>query len=136
MKARNSCYTYFQISGDFDPKEVAEILGLKPDRWRKVGDLLPSGRRSKTAYLEYGRCEKYDVEVENMMRATIAPLLDKVALLSEIREKYKVEFWLSVVPTVHVGESSPTLAPPLDVIDFCHATRTEIDIDLYVKQSE
>lgn len=108
------------------------MLGLKPDRWRKVGDELPSGRRSRTAYLEYGRCEKYDVEVENMMRATIAPLLDKAELLEEIREKYKVEFWLSVVPTVHVGEPSPTLAPPLDVIDFCHATRTEIDIDLYV----
>ena len=25
-----------------------------------------------------------------------------------------------------------TLAPPLDVIDFCHATRTQIDIDLYM----
>ncbi len=69
-----------------------------------------------------------------MMRATIAPLLDRVELLKKIREEYDVKFWLSVVPTVHVGESSPTLAPPLDVIDFCHATRTELDIDLYVSE--
>lgn len=25
-----------------------------------------------------------------------------------------------------------TLAPTLDVIDFCHATRTQIEIDLYM----
>ena len=108
------------------------ILGLKPDRWRRVGDLLPSGRRSKTAYLEYGRCEKYDALVENMIRATIAPLIDRVEALLRIREEFNAEFRLSVVPRVHVGEPSPALAPPLDVIDFCHATRTEIDIDLYV----
>lgn len=35
-----------------------------------------------------------------------------------------------------VGDINPCLAPPLDVIDFCHATRTEIDIDLYIYNSE
>ena len=67
-----------------------------------------------------------------MIRATIAPLIDRVEALLRIREEFNAEFRLSVVPRVHVGEPSPALAPPLDVIDFCHATRTEIDIDLYV----
>jgi hypothetical protein len=132
MKKLNSCYTYFQISGTFDPREVAKLIGIKPDRMRTVGELLPSGKRSNSSFLEYGRCDKYDPSIENQMRATVAPLIDKIDILSKIREEYGAKLLISIVPTVYVGEASPILAPPLDVIDFCHATRTEIDIDLYV----
>ncbi len=67
-----------------------------------------------------------------MMRKTVAPLLDKIDVLNKIREENEVDFRLSIVPTVYPRNSAPTLAPPLDIIDFCHATRTEIDIDLYI----
>ena len=40
------------------------------------------------------------------------------------------------IPTIYVGNTNPCLAPSLKVIDFCHATRTEIDIDLYVMKQE
>lgn len=30
------------------------------------------------------------------------------------------------------GNTAPCLAPSMKVIDFCHSTKTEIDIDLYV----
>ena len=43
---------------------------------------------------------------------------------------------LEIVPEIYVGDTNPCLAPPLDVIDFCHATRTEIDIDMYIYGSE
>ena len=132
MRPQNSCYTYFQISGNFDPEAVTELLALTPDKIRKIGDRLPSGKRTRCAVWEFGRCEEYDVEVENMMRKTVAPLLDKIDILNKIREENEVKFWLSIVPTVYPKNSSPTLAPPLDIIDFCHATRTEIDIDLYI----
>ena len=46
-----------------------------------------------------------------------------------------VSFVLEIVPTFYVGDINPCLAPSLDVIDFCHATRTEIDIDMYVYDS-
>jgi hypothetical protein len=42
---------------------------------------------------------------------------------------------LEIVPTVYAGDITPCLAPSLDVMDFCHATRTELDIDLYVCDS-
>ena len=132
MRPKNSCYTYFHISGNFDPEKVTELLSLAPDRIRKIGDRLPSGKRTRCAIWEFGRCEEYDAEVENMMRKTVAPLLGKTDILNKIREENDVEFWLSIVPTVYPANPSPALAPPLDIIDFCHATRTEIDIDLYV----
>lgn len=70
--------------------------------------------------------------VENQMRKTIAPLLDKIDLLNQIHHANNVTFVLEIVPTIYVDDQNPCLGPPLDVIDFCHATRTEIDIDMYV----
>ena len=56
--------------------------------------------------------------------------------LNQIREENDVEFFLEIVPSIYVDDINPCLAPPLDVIDFCHATRTQIDIDMYLFNSE
>ena len=122
---RNTCYTYFKIVGDFDPDEVTRLLTLQPDEiWK--------GPDCKMSQWQFGRCDAYSPYVEEQMRQTLAPLLDKVDILNQIREEYDAVLFLEIVPTVHRNESTPCLAPPLDVIDFCHATRTEIDIDLYM----
>jgi len=83
-----------------------------------------------------GKCAEYDVYVENQMRKTISILLDKIATLNQIREENDVEFFLEIVPSICVDDITPCLAPPLDVIDFCHATRTQIDIDMYLFNSK
>lgn len=57
---------------------------------------------------------------------------NKIELLNLIHRDYNVAFVLEIVPTIYVGDQNPCLAPSLDIIDFCHATRTEIDIDMYV----
>ena len=133
---RNKCYTYFKITGNFDPDRITEILNLTPERYWKIGDLRRNGTKYDFALWEIGKCEEYDVEVENQMRKTIAPLQDKISLLNKIREENEVRFWLVIVPNIYVGDINPCLAPPLDVIDFCHATRTEIDIDIYIYNSQ
>ncbi len=63
-------------------------------------------------------------------------LQDKIPILNQIRMNHDVSFVLEIVPTIYAGDINPCLAPSLDVIDFCHATRTEIDIDMYVYDSE
>lgn len=131
-KSKNRCYTYFSISGTFDPDIISEILQLTPERQWKIGDYRKNGTQYNYAHWEIGNCAEYDVITENQMRKTIAPLLDKIEELKKIHAAYDVTFFLEIVPAVYVGESTPCLAPPLDVIDFCHETRTEIDIDLYV----
>lgn len=70
------------------------------------------------------------------MRKTIAPLLDKVELLRQLHDDFDIVSVLEVVPTVYPGEMEPALAPDLDIIDFCHATRTEIDIDLCLEYDD
>lgn len=136
MSTRNSCYTYFKIVGNFDPDEVTKLLNLTPEETWKIGDLRRNGTKYDFAFWEIGRCTEYDVEVENQMRKTIASLQDKIPLLNQIREENDVCLVLEIVPSIYACDPSPCLAPPMDVIDFCHATRTEIDIDMYVYDSK
>ena len=136
MNTKNSCYTYFKIVGNFDPNDISTLLNLTPEKSWKIGDLRHNSTKYDFSLWEIGRCEEYDIEVENQMRKTIAVLQDKIPLLNEIREKYDVSFVLEIVPTIYVNDTNPCLAPSLDVIDFCHTTRTEIDIDIYVCDSK
>ena len=135
MNTRNGCYTYFAIVGNFNPDDVTALLNLTPEKSWKIGDLRRNGTKYDFANWEIGRCTEYDVEVKNQMRKTISVLQDKIPLLNQIREKYDVSFYLEIVPSIYADDVSPCLAPSLDIIDFCHATRTEIDIDMYVYNS-
>ena len=136
MNTRNSCYTYFRIVGNFNPDDVSALLNLTPEESWKIGDLRRDGTKYEFANWMIGKCAEYDVYVENQMRKTISMLLDKIATLNQIREENDVEFFLEIVPSIYVDDINPCLAPPLDVIDFCHATRTQIDIDMYLFDSE
>ncbi len=131
-KRNDKCYTYFSIRGEFSPDIITDMLNLKPFKTRKLGDLLPNGKPSITAYWNYGKCEEYDILTEKQMLKTISDLVPKIEVLKQIKEKFDVEFYLEVVPEIYSYNSHPCLAPSLDVIDFCHKTRTNIDIDLYV----
>ena len=135
MNTRNSCYTYFAIVGNFNPDDVTALLNLTPEKSWKIGDLRRNGTKYDFANWEIGRYTEYDVEVKNQMRKTISVLQDKIHLLNQIREKHDVSFYLEIVPSIYADDVSPCLAPSLDIIDFCHATRTEIDIDMYVYNS-
>ena len=132
MNTRNSCYTYFKIVGNLNPDDISSLLSLTPERSWKIGDLRRDGTKYDFAHWEIGRCAEYNAEVEKQMAKTIAILEDKIPLLNKIKEEYDVSFFLEIVPSIYVGDINPCLAPSLKVIDFCHATRTEIDIDMYV----
>lgn len=136
METKNECYTYFKIVGDFDPDYVSSLLNLDPEKSWKIGDTRRNGTKYTFACWEIGRCEEYDVEVSCQMRKTISALLDKIDLLNKIREENDVEFYLEVVPHIYCGDINPVLAPELDIIDFCYMTRTKIDIDMYVYDSQ
>ena len=136
MNTRNSCIHILKQSAILTPDDVSKLLNLTPEKTWKIGDLRRNGTMYDFALWEIGKCTEYDVEVKNQMRKTISSLWDKIHLLNQIREENEVHLVLEVVPAIYVGDTNPCLAPPLDVIDFCHATRTEIDIDMYVYDSE
>ena len=127
---KNTCYTYFQICGKFDPDMVTSLLALEPFEWDNDFD---DEIEPDISSWKFGLCCDYDVFVENQMEKTIEPLLGKIDLLNKIREENDVKFYLEIVPKIaNKKESTPCLAPSFKVIEFCHKTRTEIDIDLYV----
>ena len=136
MNTRNSCYTYFKIVGNFNPDDVSKLLNLAPEKTWKIGDLRRNGTKYDFALWEIGRCEEYDIDVSNQMRKSIAALQDKIPILNHIRQEYDVSFFLEIVPTIYVDDITPAISPSLDIIDFCHATRTEIDIDMYIYDLE
>ena len=135
MKNQNSCRTSFKIVGEFNPDYVTDLLNLTPDRMHKSEDVRRDGKAYGFALWEIGRCDEYDVKVENQMRKTISVLQDKIHLLNKVREENKVSFYLEIVPEIYVENINPCISPSLDIIDFCHATRTEIDIDMYLYSS-
>ena len=132
MSKNNSCYTYFAIKGEFDPDDVTRILELAPTKQWRMGDLRRNGTVYDFTLWEYGRCEDYDVLVENQMMSTIEHLIPKIELLKEFKKNNDVNFVLEVVPSIYTEESTPCLAPNRAVIEFCYLTETDIDIDLYV----
>ena len=136
MNTRNRCYTYFKIVGDFDPDAISELLGLQPEKSWKIGDMRRNGTKYDFALWTIGRCDEYDVIVAHQMERTIAVLADKISLLNKIREGNDVSFYLEIVPTIDADDRNPCLAPSLRVMDFCHETRTEMDIDLYLMGGE
>lgn len=130
----NDCYSYFKIVGDFAPDTVTELLGIIPEEFHRKGDRRKNGTIYGFALWKTGTCHEYDIETSNQMRKTLAPLLDKIDVLNEIKRRYDADFTLEVVPTASLKESTPCLAPSLEIMRFCVATGTEIDIDLYISE--
>lgn len=133
VNMKNRCYTYFRIVGQFNTDDISNILNLTPEKKWDIGDARPNGSKLDFANWSIGYCDEYDADTEVQMEKTISKLLDKKEELKQIREKFDVEFYLEVVPTLCVKESTPALAPSMVVIDFCYETRTQIDIDLYLE---
>ncbi|MDO5104271.1 DUF4279 domain-containing protein [Capnocytophaga sp.] len=129
---KNECITYFKIIGDFEPDVVSQRLGLTPDnQWRK-GDKRRDGSPQEWAMWQFGQCDEYAWQTGEQMQKTIAPLLSKAAELQAIRQEFEVEFVLQIVPSLYADQPTPNVAPSMAVIDFCHQTRTKIDVDMYL----
>lgn len=135
MTTRNNCYTCFKMTGNFEPNVISSILGLHPEKQWSIGDKRKDGTECNFSLWEIGRCETYDVYVENQMASTIQPLLKKVNELKKIKKEYDVSFTLEVVPSIYVGDLNPCLAPSAQIIKFCYETDTAMDIDLFVFDS-
>lgn len=129
----NICRTYFSIKGNFEPNDITEILGLQPFESHKEGEsrVRGNGVYSCSAW-NFGECNECSLNVNEQIRKTIAPLRDKFDALKFIKDSFDVRFFICVVIEMYIDGSAPILGLDLDIIDFCHETRTEPDIDLYV----
>ena len=129
---KNECYTYFYITGDFDVDDVIKMLDLEPFAIRHKYDLRKDGKPFGFDSISLCKVDEYDPYAYVMMEKTIEPLVSKIDVLNRIKEKYSVEYYLTVVPTFYINTVTPCLSPSMKVIDFCHNARVELDIDYYV----
>ena len=136
MRTKHTCYTYFFISGIFDPDEITKRLGLQPiDKW-EMDKFDENGNRYQESFWQFGLCENYDPYVFNMMRETIKPLLGKEMELQAIKSEFNVRMFLEIVCSINTEEVIPCFSPSPDIIDFLHDSGVEIDFDLYIDETD
>ncbi len=128
--------TYFKITGDFNPDEVTEKLGIVPDEHWKKGDVRYK-LKDKVSLYEFSMWKTglskttNEYYVENQMLKTVAALKTKTDVLNKIKEDNDVKFTLQVVPEFYSKKEKPVFALGNEIIDFCSLTHTEIDYDYY-----
>ncbi len=69
------------------------------------------------------------LHAEKQMEKTISPLPDKIDLLNDFRQDHNAKFTLEVVVKFISTGAKLAIFPSSAVIDFCHATSTDLDYD-------
>lgn len=126
MTSRHSVRTYLRayLSDDNEPVGLADDL-------RRTFDC--NWTRAKYSYNTQVNSD-YDVDVNNMLRVTLAPFFGKESELKRIAESYGVKFILEIVPELEANSEEPTpiLSLDKDIIAFLYLSDVEHDLDLYV----
>lgn len=122
----HKCLTYFLIdsSNKINTNEIIKLLNINNNDIGKITEKS----------IEIGRCEEYDVNINNMIRVTIKELIGKEELLLKIKEEYNLNFYLSKVINIDnsCDEPMPILGIEEDIIEFLYKTKTIDDIDYYI----
>ncbi len=130
---------WFGISGNFDPDVVTEKLELKPFQIYKMNKHYAFSVATNESDWDFGKHAAYDKDnmdgflMERLLTETIKPLLDKIDILNQIRNKNDVRFTLYVHTDIFSSDMSlPHFSLPLEVMDFCAGTGTKISLGVNV----
>ena len=131
MEQEYDTYAYFWVSDfDCDPEVISDILGLKPNRSFKKGDLISdkSKNRWKHSSWEYlsslprnEPCQ--DAHISNLVEV----MLKKKDAIKKLKEKY--EIGINCVGYYH--DANPGFHMSADLINSCSTLGISIDFDLY-----
>ena len=149
---KTSCYSYFAIcsegeiqyglglvaaeNGNFDPEEISKMLGILPFRAWAAG--TPRGKGNGVfRFSMWSACRQDEpaLDAGEQCLKIVRELTPLIPELNRIREQYNVSFSILIVPKIY-NEETPTLVFDSEIIEFCHLTKTEIGIDLYVYDRE
>ncbi len=134
MKKHN-CRTYFRITGNFDTKEVLNILDIKADNVFNKGETIEKSKRIREFdEITIGFNNEYDVNINVMIRKTLKDLIPKIAILADLKKTLSLEYYLVLVPEIYSESEVPNqiLSLENDIIEFLYLTKTEQDLDYYV----
>ena len=119
---KHACRTYFAIYGAKDAAALLGELGLDKAQVRCNDSIM------------IGFNDDYNVDINQMFRVTLQSLFDKTALLSELKEKYSLEYYLVGVPEIVSESDDPhqILGVNEEIVAFLYASKTKLDLDYYV----
>lgn len=127
MEKKNECYTSFSVSMP---------IQLMENFIQELGVTEFEKRNSKTVCdevtLKIGKNKNYDVDISGMIFKTLTPLFGKEEILKNLKEKYNLNYYIEIVPSLYTKNITPAFFFNKNIIEFCYKTQTEIDIDLYL----
>lgn len=121
--------------GIFDPEELTRLLGIKPYKSWKKGDLRINGTQFGFSSWTTGKSDVGRLDVQAQCLETIKLLKDKISTLRQIKQMYNVNFILKIAPQIY-GEESPYIYFDEEIIDFCYQTGTTIGVDMCIFSEE
>ena len=139
-----TCHSYFTIcsagilqngigfvaadNSFFDPA----MLGIQPFKMMVMGSARENGY-GVYPFSAWDACKQTEPKMDTQEQCLriVRELSPHIPTLNKIRELYNVTFSIMIVPHVY-NENAPILGFNSEIIEFCHATKTEIGIDLYV----
>lgn len=121
---RHSCRTYFIIACDeINRAAVKEELAEITDEF------------SESAHgFIIGLNENYDVNVNEMLKITLKPLIGKEAKIKDLSENFGVKATLEIVPYIAKNSRAPhqILSLDKDIVAFLYKSGAEYDLDYYI----
>ena len=131
----HKCRTYFRIIGDIEANELLSILNVKADKIINKGEVNP---RSQKVWeyndVKIGLNEKYNVDINVMIRETLKDLIPQAKTLANLKKEYNLGCYLVLVPEIYSDSDEPKqcLSLERDIIEFLYLTGAEVDLDYYV----
>ena len=131
----HKCRTFFVIIGDFNAKDVLNALEVDNYEVFSKGEAYKISKRIRERdEIKIGFNENYNVDINEMIRATLKGLINKTDVLKTLKKELSIDYALVLVPEIYSDseEPNPILSLDRDIIEFLYLTETDIDLDYYV----
>ena len=149
-KEETYCYSYFDIGSEgdilnstgfvaandseFDPAHITDLLQIEPFVTRKKGEPRKGG--GVFTFSSWSACRQCSpaIDAQAQCLSIVGALRSKIPILRQIKQKYNVVYTIFIVAHIY-NSQSPILYFDSEIVEFCDATGTIIEIDQYVFDS-
>ncbi len=148
---KTTCYSEFVIqsngkmtkngfktnkNSEFNPDEITKLLNITPYHTTTMNASRPNGV-GNYPFSTWSGCKKEEpiLDAEKQVEMIVEELRDKIPTLLQIKKRYDVRFFITIVPSIY-NEEAPVIGFNKDIIDFCYKTGAEIGVHLYVFDKE
>ena len=125
------CLTYFRVEyqDDFDMKDFCQKLNLDYEYVKNWGG---------ENWLQIGKNENFNFNINVMIRKTIKYLIGKEEVLLQLKNKYKLKYYIERVPliTFEKSDTYQKLSLEDDIIEFMYKSKTSDDLDYHISTNQ